>query len=411
MMNDQHDQNKDPKQPGQQPDLFSELQTLGRQLEQTVRGILDHERVRSFQRDFFSGMQEFFSQMQGAVKTFQENQQVKEWTERGHQAFNQARENDTVKDFQQTVARGMANLNEQLGAFSQRTQQRQDSTSTDSEPSGSTPGTASESGTTPPPASEAGEQQPGAAANTDVFDELNKLRQNLEQSGRNVMSSENAQKMQHDITNNIQQLLAQAQKSVQSVQENPQVKEWGERGQEAVNQAQQNQVVRDLQQTMANSLAYFNQQLAEFRTRQEKQDDQAAQSVPIDIEEEDAAPRSAHTNPADAASGPATGIPGASGTPGVSGTPETGPTQKLDPDASSDNPQAAAQPAQNVPIDTGDAEGTGEDATPRSAQADPADAASGPATGVPGTSGTPRTGPTERLDTDAPDEGSDKPQQ
>jgi hypothetical protein len=244
-----------------------------------------------------------------------------------------------------------------------------------------------------------------------VVDELNKLRQNLEQSGRGVMSSENAQKMQRDITNNIQQLLTQAQKSVQSVQENPQVKEWGERGQQAVNQAQQNQVVRDLQQTMANSLAYFNQQLAEFRTRQEKQDDQAAQSVPIDIEEEDAAPRSAHTNPADAASSPATGIPGMSGTPGASGTPQTGPTQKLDPEEGSDNPNAAAQPVQNVPIETEDAEGTGEHATPRSAQTDPADAASSPATGVPGTSGTPHTGPTERLDTDTPDEGSDKTQQ
>jgi hypothetical protein len=395
---------KEPKQSGQQPDLFGELQTLGRQLGQTVRDIFDHERVRSFQRDLFSGMQEFLIQIQGIVKTFQDNSQVKEWTERGQQAFNQARDNDSVKDFQQTVARGMSHLNQQLDAFSQRTQQRRDDATAEGAPD-------------TPPSSETGEQQPGAATNQDVFEELNKLRQNLEQSGRGVMSSENAQKMQSDITNTIQQVLTQTQKSVQSVQENPQVKEWSERGQQAVNQAQQNQVVRDLQQTMANSLAYFNQQLAELRTRQEKQEQQAAaqsaQSVPIDIEEEEnAAPRSAHTDPADAASGPATGVPGASG------TPATGPTQKLDPDSpdeGDDKPHPApAQPAQSVPIETDeptDTSGTDADAAPRSAHADPADAASGPATGVPGTSGTPATGPTRKLDPDSPDEGDDKPQQ
>jgi hypothetical protein len=393
---------KDPKQSGQQPDLFGELQTLGRQLGQTVRDIFDHERVRSFQRDLFSGMQEFFIQIQGIVKTFQDNSQVKEWTERGQQAFNQARDHDSVKDFQQTVARGMSHLNQQLDAFSQRTQQRRDDATAEGAPD-------------IPPSSETGEQQPGAATNQDVFEELNKLRQNLEQSGRGVMSSENAQKMQSDITNTIQQVLTQAQKSVQSVQENPQVKEWSERGQQAVNQAQQNQVVRDLQQTMANSLAYFNQQLAELRARQEKQEEQAAarsaQSVPIDIEEEDA-PRSAHADPADAASGPATGIPGASG------TPATGPTQKLDPDSpdeGDDKPHPApAQPAQSVPIETdapADTSGTDADTAPRSAHADPADAASGPATGIPGTSGTPATGPTQKLDPDSPDEGDDKPQQ
>jgi hypothetical protein len=404
-VSDHHD--KDPKQPGQQPDLFGELQNLGRQLEQTVRGILEHERVRSFQRDFFSGMQEFLTQTQSAVKTFQENEQVKEWSERGQQAFNQARENDSVKDFQQTVARGMSHLNEQLAAFSQRTQRQQESEPSDTSDTAHSPGS---TGTT-------GEQQPGAATQSDVFEELNKLRQNLEQSGRNVMSNENAQKMQSDITNNIQQLLTQAQKSMQSVQENPQVKQWSERGQQAVNQAQQNQVVRDLQQTMANSLAYFNQQLAELRARQQKEEEQAAaqsaQSVPIDIEEEDAAPRSTHTAPADAASGPATGVPG------TSGTPATGPTRNLDPDGgeSDSAPQqpAPARPAQRISIDSdddaGDTQGTGEGAAPRSAHTDPADAASGPATGVPGASGTPATGPTQKLDPDKPDEGDDKPQQ
>ncbi len=369
--NNPNDNDKDPKQAGQQPDLFGELQTLGRQLGQTVRDIFDHERVRSFQRDLFSGMQEFLIQIQGIVKTFQDNSQVKEWTERGQQAFSQARDHDSVKDFQQTVARGMSHLNQQLDAFSQRTQQRRDDATAEGAPD-------------TPPSSEAGEQQPGAAANQDVFEELNKLRQNLEQSGRGVMSSENAQKMQSDITNTIQQVLTQAQKSVQSVQDNPQVKEWSERGQQAVNQAQQNQVVRDLQQTMANSLAYFNQQLAELRARQEQQEEQAAarsaQSVPIDIEGEEDAPRSTHADPADAASGPATGVPGASG------TPATGPTRKLDPDSpdeGDDKPHPApAQPAQSVPIDI-----EGEEDAP------------------------PATGPTRKLDPDSPDEGDDKPQQ
>jgi hypothetical protein len=418
-MSDQNEQDPKKQSEQQQPDLFGELQALGRQMEQTVRGLVDHERVRSFQRDFFSGVNELATQMQSAFKTLQENPQVKEWSERGQQAMNQAQQSDAVKDFQQTVARGMANLNQQINAFGQRMQNQSpgESPGVQNQPPGDTTETASESGPTPPPAGDAGEQQPGAAASPDFTEEMNKLRQNLEQTGRGVMDNERAQTMQRDITNGIQQFLTQAQKSMQAMQDNPQVKDWSERGQQAMNQAQQHQVVRDFQQTMANSLAYFNQQLAELRTRQQKQEEasgSSSHSVPIDIEDDttDAAPRSAHSDPADAASGPATGVPG------TSGTPATGPTQRLDPDRSeqgSVQPSAPAQPAQQVPIDSeenaADTQGTGEDNTPRSAHSDPADAASGPATGIPGTSGTPATGPTQRLDPEDDDEGGNKPQQ
>lgn len=104
-----------------QNDLVSEIRELGQQLEQMVRTSLDTERAKVIQRDVTNGMREIGTQMQSALKALSENPQVQDLADRGQQAIEQAQQNPVVKDFQEALARGISQLNDQLAAFVSRT--------------------------------------------------------------------------------------------------------------------------------------------------------------------------------------------------------------------------------------------------------------------------------------------------
>ena len=112
-------------------DLAEELRELGEQVEKLVRSSLASERAKELRNDIAKGMQEIGTQMQSAIKTIGDNPKVQEFAERGQQAVDQARESKAMQDFQEALARGIAQLNEQLSNFASRVTQ---SPSSDSEP-------------------------------------------------------------------------------------------------------------------------------------------------------------------------------------------------------------------------------------------------------------------------------------
>jgi DNA replication protein DnaD len=108
-----------PQQP--QNDLASELRELGQQLENSVRSALQSEKARQIQHDVAIGMQEIGSQVQSALKSIQENPKIQQLIDRGEQTLSQAQQSHLAQDFQESLARGISQLNAQLSAFIART--------------------------------------------------------------------------------------------------------------------------------------------------------------------------------------------------------------------------------------------------------------------------------------------------
>ena len=125
-----------PQQP--QSDLASELRELGQQLENSVRSALQSEKARQIQHDVAIGMKEIGAQVQSAIKSIQENPKIQQLIDRGEQTLSQAQQSHIAQDFQESLSRGISQLNEQLSAFIART--RSDG-STATGGSGDTPAT------------------------------------------------------------------------------------------------------------------------------------------------------------------------------------------------------------------------------------------------------------------------------
>lgn len=124
-------------QPDNQPnppqsDLANQLRELGQQIEAAVRNAMQSEKAKQVQQDVAAGMKEIGAQLQSAVKSMQENQKFQEFVERGEQAVNQAQQSKVAQDFQESLARGIAQLNDQLAAFITRT--REDTAAPDATP-------------------------------------------------------------------------------------------------------------------------------------------------------------------------------------------------------------------------------------------------------------------------------------
>lgn len=112
---------KDPQSGG--TDLGTELRELGQQIEQAMRAAFESERAQTIRKDFSAGMREITAQLQNAMQAVQSNPRMQELSERGQQALNQAQENPQLKEFQEALARGVAQMNQQIAAFAERTRQ------------------------------------------------------------------------------------------------------------------------------------------------------------------------------------------------------------------------------------------------------------------------------------------------
>jgi molecular chaperone GrpE (heat shock protein) len=128
-MSQPEEQQNQPQQP-QSNDLASELRELGQQIEQAVRGALETDRAKQVQSDIAAGMREIGAQLQHTVKAIQESPQVQQLVQRGEQAVSQAQQSKAAQDFQESLARGVALLNEQLANFVTRLRQPDSDAST-----------------------------------------------------------------------------------------------------------------------------------------------------------------------------------------------------------------------------------------------------------------------------------------
>lgn len=122
-MSQPQNENNQSQQPG--GDLASELRELGQQLEAAVRSAVQSDKAKQIQSDVASGMKEIGAQLQAAFKAIQENPRFQDLVDRGEQAVSQAQQSKVAQDFQETLSRGIAQLNDQLAAFATRMRQHE----------------------------------------------------------------------------------------------------------------------------------------------------------------------------------------------------------------------------------------------------------------------------------------------
>jgi hypothetical protein len=142
-----------------------------------------------------------------------------------------------------------------------------------------------------------GGESGSSSAQYDLFEELRKFGQQMETATRSAWENERTRSFQRDVSAGMQEFFGQMQRFAQTFQENPHVQNLTERGQKAIHEAQENQVTRDFQQTMARSVAYMNTQMEDFLKRMQAQTDatsqpqesSSAQQVPIDDESQSSA--------------------------------------------------------------------------------------------------------------------------
>lgn len=138
-MSQPENENNQSQQPG--GDLASELRELGQQLETAVRSAIQSDKAKQIQQDMASGMKEIGTQLQAAFKAIQDNPRFQDLVDRGEQAVSQAQQSKVAQDFQETLSRGIAQLNEQLAAFATRMRQHEGAPSDAPPADGSAPAT------------------------------------------------------------------------------------------------------------------------------------------------------------------------------------------------------------------------------------------------------------------------------
>lgn len=127
-------------------------------------------------------------------------------------------------------------------------------------------------------------EQPPEQTTPDIMKELRDLGQNVEQAVRSTFESARIQSVQRDVVSGMQEFFNRMQEAAQRFQQNPNVQNLSERGQQALQQAQESKASKDIQETLARILAYSNQQLQELTTRMQQAGQPAitqTQNVPI----------------------------------------------------------------------------------------------------------------------------------
>lgn len=90
--------------------------------------------------------------------------------------------------------------------------------------------------------------------------ELQTLGSNIEQIIQNMLSNEAAKNIYRDLSGSVQEI----GKQVQSVQDNPSLRDLTDKGQSVINAVQENELVQNVQQVLAGGVSQLNQQLANF---------------------------------------------------------------------------------------------------------------------------------------------------
>jgi hypothetical protein len=143
----------------------------------------------------------------------------------------------------------------------------------------------------------------------DLAAELRELGDQLQEAARSALNSDPAKTIQRDISVGMNEIVKQIQTALKSVQTNPNMQNLTERGQHAVSQVQESQVVRDFQESLLQGVSKLNEQLGFFikRMQSETKDtaetaSPASQNIPVEEDSDDQETRNpastdTHKNP------------------------------------------------------------------------------------------------------------------
>jgi C-terminal processing protease CtpA/Prc len=109
--------------------------------------------------------------------------------------------------------------------------------------------------------------------------ELQTLGSNIEQIIQNMLSNDTTKNIYRDLSGSFQEI----GKQVQSVQDNPSLRDLTSKGQQVINTVQENDVVQGFQAALAAGISQLNQQLTSFiHTIPTKNTNQKPQKIKIE---------------------------------------------------------------------------------------------------------------------------------
>jgi heparin binding hemagglutinin HbhA len=124
---------------------------------------------------------------------------------------------------------------------------------------------------------------------SDLAAELREMAQQIETAFRTAIESDRAKQLQQDLTNGFRELSSNVKSTIDSLQEDPHVKQAEQRGREVLEQARDSKVLQDLQETIVNGISQLNEQLRKLIEKIETNNNvtinkQQNQDIPIEQE-------------------------------------------------------------------------------------------------------------------------------
>ena len=96
-------------------DVLGELKLFGQQLGTAVKSLWDSDESRNLRKEISEGLGEAVREMDKAVKSVQESDAAKEFSEQVRGTVDKARESDVVGQIQQGLISGLRDLNAEIG--------------------------------------------------------------------------------------------------------------------------------------------------------------------------------------------------------------------------------------------------------------------------------------------------------
>jgi hypothetical protein len=100
-----------------QNEIFDELSTLGQELASAFRAMWDHEDSRKVRSELQAGFTELGRQVDEAVKTAQESDAAKQFSESIKETVDRARESDVTAKVEEGVVTGLREVNRAMSGF------------------------------------------------------------------------------------------------------------------------------------------------------------------------------------------------------------------------------------------------------------------------------------------------------
>lgn len=121
----------------------------------------------------------------------------------------------------------------------------------------------------------------------DLGSELRELGNQIEQAIRSALNSETSKTIQRDFSRGLGEVGKQMQTALKAIQDNVNLQDLAGKGQQAIEQVQESNLVKELQEALTQGVSKLNEQLGVFIARTQAAPPPAsgeptAQDIPID---------------------------------------------------------------------------------------------------------------------------------